>query len=776
MQQSRLLLLSGVLALVGSPHASTAAAPPPPAVYDVQIHYHVDGFGKERVYQFLDMTDYFKKAGFARADEPDEREPEDPRNLPLRGTIASGKARQLLAEPHVRCIRLLPQGAKLPDDKAALVRVHLEMPSRYGAEQQQVLTEQIRRVLSAIGFKEGAVYDHRGYTRLVGAIPVGQIDTILNDLRKQEGGAKLPPPFANGPPIRVVEILPDMPQLPPRPTAPPSPLELDKQSADLRTLVADKMKAEEPLRFEAILALTPDAGDPDWKLPFRAAPGVAVEGRLGPVVTVYGPRGQVAALAARPEIVALRLPRAPRLWLQPGDTTELATAADPNSLLANLQARVRKGERAAVVDGDFRGWEALLDRFPRARVQFIDLTRERNRDLKVEPYPYPGPGTGQGTRLAEMLLKAAPAADLTLICIDPSAPFQLETVARAIDADRHPSLALDSRLADLNRWRGELDLRSTELAAQRRAVFEDFRIEGEAVENRKAYRKKQADHDCEEADYRTALSRYLHLTQDLSDLRTVRHILTGLVWDDGYPVEGAGALSRFFDDRPLGAAELYQYSPDTRGQAWVGMFRDQDRNEVMEFAPPDTPLPPGRWTRELNFLAWQPFKGARTADLPANAVIRATLQWREAHEPDLLRTGEDPYREPVANLRLALVYQPDPAGAKQPDDDLEIVAESVGSPQRIAKSLDAGVYEQAVVFKVPKAGRYAVRIVGRGSNDTRPPGVPSVPAARRTFELQPRLFVATLEGEGRAVLADYSTDAGSLGTPADARRVQRLAP
>jgi hypothetical protein len=770
MQQNRLFALAATVVAFGL----MGAAPPLPADYDVLIHYQVDGFGKERVYQFLDMTDFFKKAGFVRADEPDEREPEDPRNLPLAGTIASGKARLLLAEPHVRCLRLMPKGAKLPDNKAALVRVHLELPSRYGTERQMVLTDQVRRVLSAIGFKEGAVYNHRGYTRLVGSIPLGQIDTVLKDLRKHEAGAALPPPFANGPPVRVVEILPDMPQLAPRPTTPLPPPELETIGADLRELVADKAKAQELIRFEAILTLTPGGADLDWKLPFRVAPNVAVEGRLGPVVTAYGPRGEVAALAKRPEIAALRLPRAPRLWLRPGDP--MTGPALPGSPLAKLEDRLRAGERAAVVDGDFRGWEALRDRYPRARVQFIDLTRKRNRDLKVEPYPYAGPGPGQGTRLADMLLRAAPSADVALMAIDPAAPFQLVTVARAIDGDRNPSLALDSRLADLRHWRGQLDLRSTELAAERRRVFEDFRIEGEAVENRKAYRKKQADHDCDEADYRAALSRYLRLTRDLRDLQNVRHALTGLAWDDGYPVDGSSPLSQFFDGRPLSGATWYRYTPDTRGQAWADTYRDQDRNEVMEFAPPEVPLPSGRWTRELNFLAWQPPAGAQTADLPANAVVRVTLQWSEAHEPDLLRTGEDPYRQPLANLRLALVYQPDPAGAKQPDDDMEIVAESVGMPQRIAKTLDYGVYEQAIVFKVPKAGRYAVRVTGRAATDTRPPGVPSVPAARRTFELKPRLFVATLEGDGRAVFADYGTNAGTNGTPSDARRVQRLGP
>ncbi len=54
----------------------------------------------------------------------------------------------------------------------------------------------------------------------------------------------------------------------------------------------------------------------------------------------------------------------------------------------------------------------------------------------------------------------------------------------------------------------------------------------------------------------------------------------------------------------------------------------------MEFASPLQPLPKGQWTTELNFLAWQPYGKAQTADLPAGTPLRITLQWREPHDPD----------------------------------------------------------------------------------------------------------------------------------------------
>jgi hypothetical protein len=190
----------------------------------------------------------------------------------------------------------------------------------------------------------------------------------------------------------------------------------------------------------------------------------------------------------------------------------------------------------------------------------------------------------------------------------------------------------------------------------------------------------------------------------------------------------------------------------------------------MEFAPARTPLPGGSWTRELNFLAWQPAAGPGVRELPANARVRVSLQWREAHDALPLRVGDDPYREPLASLRLVVLYQPDPAGATRPADDLEVVAQFVGLPQRLDQTLNAATYEQTVELRVAKAGRYAVRVEGTPPDGTHPRGAATLPATRTASELRPRLFVQTLDGPGRALLHDYATAAGSPGMPADAHR------
>jgi hypothetical protein len=740
----------------------TGAAPPPPAVYDVEIRYKVDGFGVQRIAQYYDITRYLRSLGFKRHGNPtakeealiEEEEREDQRNPPLKGTIPSANARKLLAERHVQIVKLMPEGAKAPE-KDALVRVQLELPTNLGPVQQQ-LSAQVRRVLNEIGFKEAAVYDHRNYTRLVGAIPYGQIDVILNDLRKHPKGADEPAPFAAMQPIRVVEVMPDVPPPAPRTPPPPLPPELTNVGPELRPLLLDKEKAAQPLRFEVVLALAPKADDRSWMAPLHAvAPNVAIEGRIGVIVTAYGPRGQALAIAGLPDVAAVRLPRSPRPFLTGEKLPEPAPLFVVGKTSFNLADKLPPNYPVAIVDPDFRGWEALQEKYPAARFRFIDLTRERNPDLKVEPYTFTTPGPGRGTQMAEALLRVTPSADLALICVDPEAPYQLETVARAVAG--YPltsSVSLETRLVEMGRRREELDRQSAALIEERARALGDFRQEEDAEKNRKAYRKHQADHECDEAAYNLARSRYLELMRDLAGLKGIRLVLTGLVWDDGYPVSVNGSLVRSFDENMFLGALWFHYTGATPGQEWKGLFHDRDSNEVMEFAPPNVPPAKGRYTNELSFLEWRGRDGKVVADLPEKATIRVSLQWNEAHEAVLLRIGEDAYRSPLADLRLVVVRQTDPDGKKQPDDEMEIVGESVGPAQRIMKTGNTGVYEQTVTFTVPSPGRYAVRVLGRAPNDTRPPGVPSVPSARRGFELKPRLFVTTVEGDGRAVFSE----------------------
>jgi hypothetical protein len=249
------------------------------------------------------------------------------------------------------------------------------------------------------------------------------------------------------------------------------------------------------------------------------------------------------------------------------------------------------------------------------------------------------------------------------------------------------------------------------------------------------------------------------------------------LWDDGYPVGGGSSLSRYFDDRPFRSALWFQTVGNTRGQAWSGAFRDVDGNGVMEFAPAETPLPQGRWTRELNFLGWQPVRGSGWQDLPAGKM-RVSVQWTEPHEPEYFGHQPDPYRVPIANLILLVLRQRDPTGTKLAADDLEVVARSTGLPLRIDNAPTFAIYEQTVEFTIAAPGRYAVRVEGKVGPTIRPVNEPTLPGMQVRWELRPRLFVNALDeasrAAGRPVFWDYPSEQGDLGMAADAHDVVSL--
>jgi hypothetical protein len=442
--------------------------------------------------------------------------------------------------------------------------------------------------------------------------------------------------------------------------------------------------------------------------------------------------------------------------------------------VARLHALGHRGQGTvvAVLDPDFRGWETQVKekKLP-AGTRLIDLTRERNPRMDADPSPGDPQQLGVGTRYALTIAAVAPEAELFLVRVDAGAPYMILNVARAINGEGYRSFGMEQRLAALDLERGILERRKELLLEERREVYGNFAEEGEAAKRREEYRKRQAQYEKDEADFNARSALFFRTQRAFNDLKRARVAVSSLVWDEGYPVDGSSPLSRYFDDRPFGAVLWFQAGGDARGQAWTGLFRDEDGNGAMEFAGPETPLPKGHWSRELNFLKWKPAAGDESLDLPENAKLRLVLQWREAHDPLYLQIGEDRYRDPLANLRLVLVHQPDPEGKRQPSDDLEVIAESVGPPQRLLASPNSATYEQTLDVIVKKAGRYAVRIEGVLPESVAPRGAPTLPSARTFGEVRPRLFVRTLGGDGRALLHTYWTDAGSLGMPADAHQV-----
>jgi len=352
-----------------------------------------------------------------------------------------------------------------------------------------------------------------------------------------------------------------------------------------------------------------------------------------------------------------------------------------------------------------------------------------------------------------------------------------------------------ARNRELRADNDQLRILRSQITEERRASLNDFSQDEEAVKRRQELAAKESALAAQERLFAERLRRFFQLEDDLLGLRNVRAVVCPLAWDTGYAVDGTGPLARYFDEiffgqpqpRILGrprtpqiSAVWLQLAGDTRDQVWTGRFRDADGNGVMEFAPPAMPLPVGRWTTELNFLAWQPHNNQRTAELPAGAHVRVALQWTEAHDPSVTPgpDGADPYRAPVADLRLVVLRQRDTTGKQVSSDDLNVVARSVQLPQQLSRSATAATYEHVVEFAVEAAGGYALRVEGMLPRSTRPLFAPTLPSQEKSWELTARLFVETTDassrGQGRPLFADFSPGLGGLGTPGDAALVRTV--
>jgi hypothetical protein len=284
----------------------------------------------------------------------------------------------------------------------------------------------------------------------------------------------------------------------------------------------------------------------------------------------------------------------------------------------------------------------------------------------------------------------------------------------------------------------------------------------------------------------------------VDSLRDIHVLANPLVWADGFPLGGLSPLSRYFDNNPGARPLWFQSVGNKRGQCWMGDFHSLAGQSAMDFgaAPPK-----GRWSTELNFLAWQPHGAKQLPDLPEKAQLRLSVQWREPHDPDYFLKASEPdyYRKPLASLKLVLLKQRDPEAKAVPADLFEVIAQSASLPQRLEHQPSGSIYEITLDVTIDKPGRYALRvekqadslwIVGldamrkqpalaklEGLNPIgiRPLGVPVLPALAQGWELRPRIFVETIDEtvrlQGRTLFADYSTDFGTVGTPGDSRGV-----
>ena len=824
------VLFIPIVWIAGPSGTAQLKVPKPPENYDVHLRYRIQADRNERVLQFEAMTKYMGSLGFKEAEsEEGDQAPFDPTAEMMSGIISSQNARDLLRDRRVQTIHLAPAGYVPPEDSKTLVRVAIELAS---SKDQLRLFNQVAVALRPLDFRMDVGFDTRKFTLLRGTIPSGNTKKLLRDLRQQPSGWLLPEPanelyavlpdgaqtptlvkpFADAVPIRVVEILGGIEATPMVVVLPPitgDQPHLAKLTADLRRKLAEEGAREKPLRLEIVLTHSPLDLDREWRGPFVLA-GAEIEGRVGPVVTVQVQQGAKAdELAKIPEVSSVRLPRISRTGIpaakpkaepKPDDKkltaisyhqdakspTLPATEIDPlkRAGVDRLHAFGKMGQKISMVilDSDFAGWESLMPKDEKApgQVKFLDLTAERNRNVRPEPMPGE---IGHGTLAAKAVRLSAPAADLTLIRVPADAPYHVINVARSIRGDIFRTEGLVTRRFEIEAEQDALRIRQRDAREEYRKAFDDFSDEEVGRQRRLDAQQMLKKLGEEDTALRGRLERVEQLEYDLSLLKGTKIVLSLQSWDTGFALDGASAVSRYLDEwltrskteyvrqlgkpRPDGPPLWFQPAGDTAGQTWTGLFRDADRNGVMEFATDEVGLKAERWSRELNFLSPR-IDGENDIDLKAGAKVRISVQWREPHDPSL---PEEDYRSPVTPLKLQLVKQRDPKGEKYASDEIDLIAESEGVPARLHIEPQFGVYEHTLELTLPADGRYAVRLEGRMPIGVRPANVPILPGQEVKWELRPRLFVESADAQTRFFLADYASPQGGVSVPADARSV-----
>jgi hypothetical protein len=732
--------------------AAAAAQPPAPAAptkYHVTLRYSIPAPRQEHVIQYDSLIRHLQSLNFEfippLAKHPDTDREDRTKNY-LQGEIAGAKALKLLDHSAVQTLLLrpiAPEEVKLPDDPNAPVAVRLELAGNLPPDRQRTLANQTRVLLRELGFKEPIGYDHRGnsgrvYTRMVGTIPKAKLDLLQRDLRSHPAGwlgpvipyGEIPSPLREVNPVRVIEILPDTQAI--KQLAEPEPRfpdYLEKISADLWELVKEKDLPPTPVRIQIGFAgnITPE--DTGWKLMLReVTPGFFIEGQLGQFVTGIAQLDHVKRLAAVSSVSVIRLPRVPMVEVDPAVKIKGDNArALAQSGLTELHARGQRGQgvRVAVIDRDFRGWERLVkDKKLPAKTRIVDLTTERNPEI----YPLPHAGAddqfGHGTLCAQAAALAAPDAELVLVRIDVGDPYHLDDMARYIQGGRYSNL-IEQRNGDLVAQGARLKARREVLLEERRIILNDFTDETDLREkldflgpvfawlysDREWHRLRMDYHTKLEEEHRAREDRFRGFLKEVNSLKDIPIVVNAYSWSSGYPLGSMSPLSKSLDE-PFKGPLWFQAVGNIRGQSWFGLYRNTPGDPALKFVSDGSKLPKGRWSNELNFLAWQPWQGDAKPELPAKAKVRLTLQWREPHDPDYyLRPGaEDDYRKPLANLRVQLLRQRDPDHKKLPADAFDLIARTTGVPQRLEHLPSGSVYEHVVEAPLEEAGRYAIRI------------------------------------------------------------------
>jgi hypothetical protein len=743
---SRCGLLTLVLSLSFTSAHGQVPAPPKPDSYRATIRYRIVADRDGRVLQYREMLAHLKANGFVPTPKEDDHlDAFDPVADRLEGTISSSSAKKLLDDPRVLTVLLEPANAAAGADT---VQMEAMLAGGLQLEQQRQLHSQAVARLGKLGFRENVGYDHRGYTRIRGAIPGNIVPSLVKDLRGLPAGwfapaasqSELPLPIRGINPLRIIEVLA---------TAPDAfgtiavEVGKGKLGADLMKWLADPAVKDKPARVEVLLDDLPVGGLRELADRFAlVAETASLEGFTGQAAVVRLEKSQyINELTRLPEVRHIRTLRAMTETVRPG-----ASDDSPNWTVAagidRLHARGYRGAgvKVVVVATGFPGRAA-------AASPVLDLTAELSPSLDSMAADPRHPGAGTDTERAIRL--AAPSAEIVAVRIDPYAFHQLGTIARAVTG-LPGSDALRSRLAELTRQSAVLGERRKVVMEEYSAALRNISDDEKPLKRREAAKKAYDELRNDEAAFTVRFERYRVLQAGLQSLGNAAVVVNTVVSEVGHPYDGLSELNRIIEEKyaakPLRSAIRPDENPprpvwvqaagDAVGTIWAGPFADADGNGVMEFAPEAMK---GQWTPELNFLTFRGTDGTTSADIPAGRFLRVNVQWREPVD----RAAGLTYSQ--FPLTLSLLRQIDPSGKTAAADEMIEIARTGEAPVRIDMTATSAVYEQTLTIALPKSGRHALRVAGRSTSSKR--GQPI------QFEVTPRIVL----------------DAGDAGTAAAGR-------
>ncbi|MCS7020431.1 MAG: hypothetical protein NZU63_01235 [Gemmataceae bacterium] len=790
---------------------SPVREPPRPEKVAVLIRYQILTERDQRILQYRAFSRYLEGIEFVddRTD-PEERAADalDPTSFRLQGTIPSAQVLKILHHPAVQSLLIMPVGFSFIDDPDSILPVRIVLRSGLTPRNQQLLYRQVLERLQLFGFQEAIGYDTRDYTQIKGRLPKRHLLALWRDFRDEPSGwfwnstlrRELPRPLADASPIRWVEVLPAGEAGQRLPVGTVGELE-SRWTPALRARLADAATAGQPLRVEAVFSRPMEdelpalqellestyGGTKTPKADTLRLSSVSVEGVVGNVATLYFQQASDLkhCTSILPHLLFLRLPQEPTVTLTRLVRGEAAVPLE--RLLEQLGVRLLhqkgyqgQGTRIVVLVTDLDGVAEQIGKTLPATTRWIDLTAELNP--QVQPLPVEGKDRS-GLALAQAVAAVAPAAELILVRLDPTALFQVAEVVRWLQQPDYLSPALRLRGRELERQL-QRALEQKQQAIQKRQQLLQNPESPEML--RQQVQEVQAAVQAAETLLREVTARYeryQNLRQDLARfLQDVTVVIHPWAWDAGYPLDGYSPLSRQLEgvlswslpqrivrpavhtkgmrpSRPRPPVWL-QAASAMEGNVWVGLLRDDNDNGLLDYTHPSDPLPADQWNREMNFLAWQTADGTVLPELPQGTAFRCTLQWREPLDPNF-----PDWSRPLYALNMHLWRQLDPSGQKQASDEMTEVARSVGGPYPIQVADGTVVYEQILEVTITTAGRYAL-VISLGQREKPPIG-----ALQRQVEIVTRLFVETTAsgpgGAGRCVWRSFASVVAGVGLPGD---------